>query len=181
VSGGIDVYDGAFRAAHLRGAFEDPKRATEGLSPYNVTYLQGRVYVAYNSQGSHSAVSVFKTDGRFIRRLANDGPLADPWGMAIAPRSWGRFAGALLVGNVRTGTIVGYDRHSGHLIGTVNDQAGHPLVNLGLWGLAFGNGVIGTPDTLLFAAGIGSKPDGSAQDEYSHGLVGLIKPVGERH
>jgi hypothetical protein len=37
--------------------------------------------------------------------------------------------------------------------------------------------VIGTPDTLLFAAGIGSGPHGAGDDGYSHGLVGLIKPV----
>jgi uncharacterized protein (TIGR03118 family) len=181
VSGAIDVFDGMFRPVHLRGAFDDPRRVAEGLSPYNVAYLQGRVYVTYTDGGTHNAVSVFKTDGRFIRRLANDGPLVEPWGLAIAPRSWGRFAGALLVGNVDSGTIVGYDRHNGRLIGMLNDRSGHPLVNVGLWGLAFGNGVIGTPDTLLFAAGIGSGPGGSGEDGYSHGLVGLIKPVGDRH
>jgi uncharacterized protein (TIGR03118 family) len=178
VHGVIDVYDGAFRSVRLRGSFDDPRREAEALSPYNVTYLDGRVYVAYTSeQGDHNALSVFKTDGRFIRRLVNDGPLSGPWGMAIAPHSWGRFSGALLVGNVGDGEINAFNRRSGRLLGTVSDKNGHALVNPGLWGLAFGNGVIGTPDTLLFAAGIGSAPGGFGDDGYSHGLVGLIKPV----
>jgi uncharacterized protein (TIGR03118 family) len=180
--GTIDVYDGAFRSVHLRGAFDDPRRAAEKLGPYNVTYLKGRVYVAYTDErGDHNAVSVFKTDGRFIRRLVTDGPLFGPWGMAVAPRSWGRFSGALLVGNVGDGKINAFDRRSGRLLGVLSDKAGDPLVNPGLWGLAFGNGVIGTPDTLLFAAGIGSGPGGSGDDGYAHGLVGLIKPVPSRH
>src|SRR3954454_1348786 len=179
-TGAIDVYDAAFHPVRLRGSFTDPRQAAEGLSPYNVTYLRGRVYVTYTSEGDHSAVSVFSTDGRFLRRLVSDRPLAAPWGMTIAPRSWGRFAAALLVGNVADGKINAFDRRSGHLLGTVSDATGRPLVNPGLWGLVFGNGVMGTPDTLLFAAGIGSGPGGGGGDEYEHGLVGLIAPVHDR-
>jgi uncharacterized protein (TIGR03118 family) len=178
MNGVIDVYDQGFRPVRLRGSFNDPRRAAEGLSPYNITYLKGRVYIGYTTErGDHNALSVFKPDGRFIRRLVTDGPLSGPWGMAIAPRSWGRFSGALLVGNVGDGKINAFNRRNGHLIGVISDRMGHPLVNPGLWGLAFGNGVIGTPDTLLFAAGIGSAPGGFGDDGYAHGLVGLIKPV----
>jgi hypothetical protein len=97
--------------------------------------------------------------------------------MAIAPEHWGRFGGALLVGNVDTGKINAFNRRNGHLLGTISDKQGKPLVNPGLWGIAFGNGTIGTPNTLLFAAGIGEKVGGLGDHVYEHGLVGLIKPV----
>jgi hypothetical protein len=98
--------------------------------------------------------------------------------MAIAPAHWGGFGGALLVGNVGDGRINAFSPRTGHLLGTLKNARGHAIVNPGLWGIAFGNGVIGTPRTLLFAAGIGSAPGGFGDDVYLHGLVGLIRPVG---
>jgi hypothetical protein len=77
--------------------------------------------------------------------------------------------------------INAFDRHTGHFEGTLMDAHGKPLVNPGLWGIAFGNGVIGTPRTLIFAAGIGSEAGGFGNDVYAHGLVGLIKPVMHHH
>jgi len=174
-NGVIDVYDGKFRLLHTPHAFVDPNSATDKLPPYNVTYLKGRVYVAYGSFDSPGgAVSVFTEEGRFIKRLFAGAPLSLPWGMAIAPEHWGRFGGALLVGNVESGQINAFNRSTGHLLGTISDSAGNPLTNPGLWGLAFGNGTIGTPQTLLFAAGVG---DTAVSGVYEHGLVGLIKPV----
>jgi uncharacterized protein (TIGR03118 family) len=177
----IDVYDSAFQPVTSPGAFVDPD-LEPGLAPYNVTFLKGKVYVAYAVQGGGpgGAVSVFTRNGRFIRELASsrDGdPLVAPWGMAIAPRHWGDFGGALLVGNVDDGMINAFDRHDGEFLGTLSDVHGQPLVNPGLWGIAFGNGVIGTPKTLLFAAGVGSEVGGTGPDVYEHGLVGLIKPA----
>lgn len=172
-NGVIDVYDSKFRQLRTPHAFVDPNTATDKLPPYNVAFLQGRVYVTYGSFDSPGgAVSVFTPQGRFIKRLFEGSPLALPWGMAIAPEHWGRFGGALLVGNVESGHINAFNRRNGHLLGTVSDSAGRPLTNPGLWGLAFGNGTIGTPRTLLFAAGIGDTP---VQGVYEHGLVGLIR------
>jgi uncharacterized protein (TIGR03118 family) len=178
-NGTIDVYDSRFRAVRLRGSFTDPRAAADAVAPYNVAYVAGRVYVAYAGE-QHKAVSVFTADGRFIRRLVTDAPLSAPWGMVIAPRSWSRLGGALLVGNVGDGKINAFDRWSGRSLGALSDAAGRPLVNPGLWGLAFGNGVMGTRDTLLFAAGIGSASGGFGDDVYAHGLVGLIAPVRHR-
>jgi hypothetical protein len=56
---------------------------------------------------------------------------------------------------------------TGAFMGQLRDAQGHLIANSGLWGLSFGNGLTGTPRTLLFAAGI---------DGYSHGLFGLIRP-----
>jgi uncharacterized protein (TIGR03118 family) len=179
-TGLVDVFDGAFHELDVPGAFVDPN--ARALAPYGVAYLHGRVYISYTSaNGTRDAVSVFTPRGRFIKRLVTGGPLAGPWGMVIAPADWGDFGGALLVGNVNDGRINAFDPGDGHLLGTLSDAHGRPIVNPGLWGLAFGNGTIGTPRTLLFAAGIGSAPGGFGQDVYAHGLVGLIKPVDDDH
>jgi uncharacterized protein (TIGR03118 family) len=175
-AGGVDVYDGRFRPVTTPGAFVDPNGA--GLSPYNVAALGGLVYVTYTSQdGSADAVSVFTQRGRFVRRLITGAPLAGPWGLVVAPRDWGRFGGDLLVGNVFDGTIHAFELRTGRLAGVLRDPHGRALRNLGLWGLMFGNGVIGTPRTLLFSAGIG---DASGQGVYEHGLIGAIRPVDDR-
>jgi uncharacterized protein (TIGR03118 family) len=189
----IDIYDGNFKKLHrtgaLKGAFVDPNTKKDNIPPYNVTFLKDRVYVAYfdfNLVTPGSAISVFTPKGKFIKRLvkANQpgNPLAAPWGMAIAPNNWGRFGGAILVGNVLSGEIQAFNRRNGHLLGTLKGPDKKPLVNGGLWGLAFGNGTIGTPRTLIFAAGIGNDPrDLNLERLYSHGLVGLIKPVNDKH
>ena len=98
--------------------------------------------------------------------------------MTIAPKGWGDFGGDLLVGNVFDGTINAFNPSNGHFRGTIEGPDGKPLVNLGLWGIEFGNGVIGTPDSLVFAAGIGTSPT-SFDEVYEHGLVGLIEPIGD--
>ena len=160
ISGGILVYGSHFNQLNRPGRYVDPNAERDGLAAYNVTFLQNKVYVAYFAN-SGGAVSVFTPNGRFVKRLFTGAPLVGPWGMAIAPKHWGRFGGALLVGNVDDGLIHAFNRDTGALRGTVEDAAGNPLVNPGLWGLAFGNGVIGTPRTLLFSAGIGSEVGGS--------------------
>lgn len=180
-NGVIDIYDGHFNVVHPKAnhAFVDPGAVAPDMAPYNVMFLKGRVYVAYtaNTPAGTDAVSVFTRTGRFIKRLVTGGPLAGPWGMAVAPEEWGDFGGALLVGNVGDGLINAFDRRSGHFLGAVSDASGNPLANPGLWGLAFGNGMIGTPHTLLFAAGIGSEVSGFTKEGYEHGLVGMIEPV----
>jgi uncharacterized protein (TIGR03118 family) len=184
----IDIYDGNFnkvrRTGALKGAFVDPNTKSDKIPPYNVTFLKDRVYVTYfdfNLVTPGSALSVFTPKGKFIKRLARankpGNPLDAPWGMAVAPDHWGRFGGAILVGNVASGKINAFNRRNGHLLGTLKGPDNMPLVSVGLWGLAFGNGTIGTPNTLLFAAGIGNDPKVLDDSLYFHGLIGLIKPV----
>ena len=181
--GRIDVYDGKFRLLHLRShAFVDPRAEADGLVPYNAAYLKGRVYVAYFGE-TNSGLSVFKTSGKFVKRLATsgaDGPLAAPWGLTFAPKHWGDFGGALLVGNVGDGKINAFNARNGRHLGVLKDANGEPLVNIGLWGLTFGNGVMGDRNTLLFAAGIGETPTDFGHF-YEHGLIGAITPVDHAH
>ncbi len=52
-------------------------------------------------------VDVFDTSGDFIQpvRIARQGPLNSPWGIALAPSNFGQFSGDLLVGNFGDGHI----------------------------------------------------------------------------
>jgi uncharacterized protein (TIGR03437 family) len=104
----------------------------------------------------------------FQKRLISNGVLNSPWGVAIAPATWGAFGGAVLVGNFGNGRINAFDASTGASLGTLQDKNGQPIVNSGLWAITFGNGGSGgDPNTLYFAAGI--------QNE-THGLFGAIAP-----
>ena len=111
-------------------------------------------------------VDVYWPNGHLIRRLVSRGALNAPWGLAQAPRHFGAFSGALLVGNFGDGRIHAYNIHTGHMLGTLRRAHGGPVVIDGLWGLRFGNGVTGARNALLFSAG----PDGEA-----HGLLGELR------
>jgi uncharacterized protein (TIGR03118 family) len=181
LNGTIDVYDASFQKVDDPSLFVDPKIGDTELLPYNVAFLKDRVYVSYaDPEGNPGgAISLFKANGKFQKRLVTTDRLSGAWGMAIAPKHWGKFGGRLLVGNVDTGLIRAFGSRSGKFKGTLKDASGEPLVNTGLWGIAFGNGVIGTPNSLIFAAGIGEKVDDFAHT-YEHGLVGLIEPTGKK-
>jgi uncharacterized protein (TIGR03118 family) len=168
--GTVDVFNGNF---HKVASFGDPS-LPKGVTPYDVALLDGNLYVTFApppgvTTGLQGAIDVFSLSGHMLRRLVTGGPLFAPWGMVIAPEPWGSFGGDLLVGNVNNGRINAFDAETGAFKGTLRDKGGKAIANPGLWGLAFGNGVIGTPRTLLFSAGI---------DRYQHGLVGLIRPTG---
>jgi len=98
-------------------------------------------------------------------RFASRGVLDSPWGMVIAPASFGDFAGDLLIGNFGDGRIHAFDPHSGRPVGTLSTAKHHPIVIDGLWGLIVGDQAAGGTDSVWFSAG----PDGEA-----HGLLGLL-------
>jgi uncharacterized protein (TIGR03118 family) len=145
----------------------------QGLTTYNVAVIGRKIYVSYAPppgvvSNVHGVIDVFNFDNRLERRLVTGGVLDGPWGMVVAPRTWGRFAGALLVGNEDGGQINAFNPRSGRFLGTVKDAHGQPIGEDGLWGMAFGNGVIGTPNDLVIAIGA---------DEYEHGLIALVHPT----
>jgi uncharacterized protein (TIGR03118 family) len=123
----------------------------------------------------HGFVDIYTTGGVLVQRLISGGALNSPWGMALAPASYGQFGGDLLVGNFGDGSINAYNPTSGAFLGTLTDTSGNPIVNQGLWGLAFGNGSQGTlTSTLYFTAGIPG-PD----DIEDHGLFGSLTDAPE--
>src|SRR5262249_3810866 len=114
----------------------------------------------------HGFIDVFETNGHFDGRLVSRGDLNSPWGMVIAPKTFGQFGGDLLVGNFGDGRIHAYDPTSGIEQGTLSQAPGRPVVINDLWGLAFGNGkTAGDANTLYFAAG---------PEDEKHGLFGKI-------
>jgi uncharacterized protein (TIGR03118 family) len=110
-------------------------------------------------------VDVFDTSGHLLRRLISQGRLNSPWGLVVAPSGFGTFSHDLLVGNFGDGAINAYDPRTGAFQGRLTNRDGNPIAIDGLWALRFGNGVIGTPHTLLFTAGIAHE---------DHGLFGAI-------
>jgi uncharacterized protein (TIGR03118 family) len=168
----IDVFDDAFRPLTLPGAFVD-RGLPAGYAPFNIQELEGRLYVSYAKQDAEDEVAgaglgfvdVYSTRGHLLKRLVSQGDLNAPWGLAIAPKRFGGFGRDLLVGNFGDGAINAYDRHSGQFEGRLTNEDGNPIQIDGLWALRFGNGAFGTPDGLLFTAGIADE---------QHGLLGEI-------
>ena len=170
-NGRIDVFDSSFAPVSLgAGAFVDPSLPT-GLVPFNVQDIDGNVYVMYAPAGRANQISaplgagavvIFNEDGTFIKELVAGSRLAAPWGIAVAPPSFGRFSNHVLVGNFSYlhSEINAFNRTNGHLHGTLSiDTGGHPPG--GLWYIGFGvGGNNGSPDTLYFADGINSEKDG---------------------
>src|SRR5271163_4428878 len=105
-TGSIDVFNSSFQRVSLgAGAFTDPNLPA-GLVPFNVQEINGQLYVTY-APSSHAAqtiatagmgaVAIFSTNGTFIKQVVSGGNLASPWGIALAPASFGQFHGDLLV------------------------------------------------------------------------------------
>lgn len=171
-SGGtIDVFSSAFAPVTLAsGAFVDPQLPW-GLVPFNVQDINGDVYVTYAPPGrprqisapfGAGAVAVFDENGRFIRQLVAGGRLAAPWGIALAPPSFGPFRYDLLIGNFSYlhSEINVFDPRTGQRRGSIPIDTGG-LPPGGLWAIGFGTGGDnGSPDVLYFLDGINSEVDG---------------------
>ena len=64
--------------------------------------------------------------------------------------------------------ITAFDLATGEMRGQLHESNGHMLMIDGLWGLAFGNGLLDQPtNALFFTAG---------PDDENHGLYGRIDP-----
>ena len=167
----IDVFDGTFTKVALpAGRFRDPFLPAT-FAPFGIQAINGDIYVTYAKQAEGGEeevqgpglgfVNVFDPEGRLLRRVATRGVLNAPWGLALAPESFGKFGGALLVGNLGDGTINAFAPRSGALLGSLRDSAGNKLRIDGLWGLQFGNGILAQKTNQLFyAAGPNDEEDG---------------------
>ncbi|MFI6597722.1 TIGR03118 family protein [Nonomuraea sp. NPDC050536] len=177
LNGRIDVFNSHFRLLPTFRAFRD-RGLPPGYAPFNVAAVGGTVFVAYAKRKPGEAdeiagpgrgfVSQFTASGHFLRRFASRGPLNAPWAITVAPRSFGTFAGALLVGNFGDGRINAFDRRSGRFMGPLRRADGSAISVDGLWGLVPGTAANGGRNALWFAAGV---------DDEKHGLVGLIRPA----
>ena len=181
-NGTIDVFDKNFaRPTLAAGAFTD-SALPKGYAPFNVQVLNGQVYVTYALQnatkhddvaGKHSGfVDVYNLDGTGGKRLISGGVLDSPWGLAIAPPSYGALAGDLLVGNFGNGRINAFNLNSSKPAShstPLTDPDGEPIQIEGLWALRVGNGGNGgDANAVYFTAGLVGE---------THGLFGSLTSV----
>jgi uncharacterized protein (TIGR03118 family) len=175
----VDVFDDQFQGVATPGAFVD-RKLPKRFAPFGIQAIGGRIFVTYAKQDSKREddvdgrglgfVDMFDTSGKLLRRVARRGQLNAPWGVALAPQSFGRLGGDLLVGNFGDGQINAYERQSNGKFehrGKLRRGKHKALAIDGLWSLQFGLGDAknGATDTLFFTAG--------PADE-KHGLFGTI-------
>ncbi len=179
--GVVDVFDGQFKYV---SSFTD-SNVPALFAPFGMRNIRGRVFVTFAEQKlpdlhddqagpGNGFVDIFDTDGTLLRRFASQGVLNSPWGMALAPKRFGKFSHALLVGNFGDGMINAFDLLTGKLLGHLTGPDGTPVVIEGLWGLAFDRDEIPEHESdfvaqrLYFTAGINDEADG---------LFGNLRPV----
>jgi uncharacterized protein (TIGR03118 family) len=162
--------------------------APAGYAPFNVQNLNGMIFVTYAKQDEdkeddvpgkgHGLIDVFDPQTGTFHRFATGSDagghlqaIDSPWGMALAPQTFGEHAGQLLVGNFGSGTIMAFDP-DGTFRGLLHGTRHGKIEIEGLWALSFGNGGRGgDPNTLYFTAG---------PDDETHGLFGSIEPASKR-
>jgi len=174
-NGKVDVFDTNYSPI-LAGTFTDPTLPA-GYSPFGIENIGGSIYVTYaqkEAMGNDDVagpgfgfVDKYDTSGALQQRLITGvpgdptSPLNSPWGMALAPSTFGDLAGLLLVGNFGDGRINAFDPTTGAFVSALNNTSGNPIVNDGLWALKFGNGGPGfSPNKLYFTAGLNGEADG---------------------
>jgi len=177
----IDVFDGTFTATTVSGNFADVS-VPAAYHVFNIQNLGGSLYVTYAKADPMTGDSVDAPGEGFVRKFNTDGTrdgtfainnggvLNSPWGLAIAPASFGVFGGSLLVGNFAdVGNINAFNPSNGAALGTIKDESNNPIVINQLWALQFGNGGNGGDvNTLYFTAGVGDE---------EHGLFGKLNPT----
>jgi uncharacterized protein (TIGR03118 family) len=168
----------------LLGQFTDPN-APDGYAPFNVQAVAGEVFVTFAKQNEEKddeeagrgrgLIDRFDPQtGTFQRFAAGSragghlSAINAPWGVALAPSTFGIHANQILIGNFGSGTIMTFDT-SGKFRGLLRGVRNRPIAIEGLWALTFGNGAgAGVPETLYFSAGPGDE---------THGLFGSIEPI----
>src|SRR5262249_11806868 len=159
-------------------------RATKTYAPFNIVpaMINGaaKLVVTYAIQNSdkhddvpgqgHGIVDTFDLTGGSFHRFAQHGQLNSPWGVTVAPSSFGEIAGDVLIGNFGNGHINVFDSN-GEFKGKLRNEVGKPVVIDGLWTLMVGNGGNGgRKDTIYFTAGPNGEKDG---------LFGSLSPISE--
>ena len=174
--GTVDVFDDKFQQVNSLTDGALPA----GYAPFNVAVLNGNLFVTFAQQNQfkhddvagagNGFVDEFSLGGQLLARVASQGPLDSPWGMAIAPSDFGQFAGDLLVGNFGDGTISAFDlNNDDQFMGKLLGIDGKPVTIPDLWTLTPGNGgSAGSTGKIYFTSGV---------ENESKGLFGSLSPV----
>jgi len=169
-NGKVDVFDSTFAPVTLSGSFTD-STLPAGFAPFGIQAIGGDVYVTYAQQDADAEdelhgkglgyVDLYDANGNLLQRIASRGALNAPWGVALAPASFGALGSSLLIGNFGDGRINAFDTFRGGPLGSLLDANRRPIQIDGLWGIAFGNGLANQPtNTLFFAAGPNDEANG---------------------
>jgi uncharacterized protein (TIGR03118 family) len=177
-TGSVNVFNSSFTQV---GTIATPAAISAlNLVPFNVqTLSNGNLAVTYAPPGRPAqiaanpatgptvgAVAIFDATGaNLIETILGspNKPLAAPWGITLAPASFGPFANDLLVGNFSfvASEINAFDPLTGAFLGTIPIDVGIGNTPGGLWFLGFGTGGNnGSPNTLFFTDGINGEVDG---------------------
>jgi uncharacterized protein (TIGR03118 family) len=179
----IDVWDTNFVRVNM--PFADPE-IPAGFAPYNIQSVNKVLFVLYAERGANGLpvagkgkgyVNIFAADGRLIKRLASEGALNVPWGVALSPSNFlqGDDLGVhglnyegennpykepvLLIGNFGDGRINVYGT-DGLFLGQLSAK-NKPIVIDGLWALSFAPATASIdPMRLYFTAGPEKETDG---------------------
>jgi uncharacterized protein (TIGR03118 family) len=165
-NGRVDMFDAGWQVVTIANALVDNK-VPKGFAPFGIQTIGQRVFVTYAKQDAAKKddvkgralgwFSVYDLNGKLLSRVGPRGPLNAPWGLAMAPTSFGKFGGDLLVGNFGDGRISVYEERSNGkwaYRGSLRNGAAQPITIDGLWALEFGNGAAAGPtDSLFFTAG----------------------------
>ena len=157
----MDVWDGNFMKVHKKGAFRDSK-LPKGYAPFGIDTVNNDIVVSYAKQDAkaeddvsgagHGFVDLYSKGGKLLKRFASAARSTPRGGSRWRRRASAARDGDMLIGNFGDGKINVYSQ-SGAFLGPMKNAMGKPISIDGLWALEFGNGVIGTPKTLLFTAG----------------------------
>jgi uncharacterized protein (TIGR03118 family) len=177
-TGSVNVFNSSFTQV---GTIATPAAISAlNLVPFNVqTLSNGNLAVTYAPPGRPAqivanpalgptvgAVAIFDPTGTNVIETilgSPNKPLAAPWGITLAPASFGPFANDLLVGNFSSvvSEINAFDPLTGAFLGTIPINVGMGNTPGGLWALEFGTGGSnGSPNTLFFTDGINGEVDG---------------------
>lgn len=184
----IEVWDSLWNPVAM--SFKDPYMA-KGYAPFNIQVVGNLLYVTYAKVGpdgrdvpgnGNGFVSIFTTQGQFVKRFASRGALNAPWGVAAAVDSFfvdtedavamkggghgdDEFDGpVILIGNFGDGRINAYSQY-GRFLGPLRKR-GRAIEIDGLWAIGFAP--LTSPisqDRLYFTAG---------PDREANGLFGYI-------
>jgi uncharacterized protein (TIGR03118 family) len=175
-AGTIDVFNSSFTQV-MGAGFATPTGLPAGLVPFDVKDIGGNVFVTYapathamqqHAMAGEGAVAEFTEGGVFesLSPASADSKMASPWGIALAPMSFGKFGGDLLVGNFSfqpgvADVINAFNPTNWDFEGSIDVNPGTSNTAGGLWSLAFGgSGSDGTPNTLFFTDGINGETAG---------------------
>jgi uncharacterized protein (TIGR03118 family) len=163
-NGRVDVFDAEWRPVRWKVAFVD-RKIPSWYNEFGIQAIGSRIFVTYagpapvngNDSPTGGYVDVFDLRGTLLARVGRMGPLNQPVDVALAPPSFGKFGGDLLVGNFGDGRIGVYHELDGTrwaYRGALRTPDQRPIEINGLWGLEFGNGASAGPKgALYFTAG----------------------------